>query len=70
VLFRSYSVEDIASGLDRVLSDPALHAALVERGYARVAQFSWERSVRAIHTGYMRVLGVSVPAQAATENAR
>src|SRR6185295_16244885 len=65
VLVDPYSVEDIANGLDRVLSDAALRAAMVERGYARVAQFSWERSVRAIHSGYMRVLGVSVPAQAA-----
>src|SRR6185369_6804873 len=70
VLVDPYSVDDIASGLDRVLSDAALRAALVERGHARVAQFSWERSVRAIHSGYMRVLGVSVPAQAAAENAR
>jgi len=70
VLVDPYSVEDIANGLDRVLSDAALRAAMVERGYARVAQFSWERSVRAIHSGYMRVLGVSVPAQAAAENAR
>jgi glycosyltransferase involved in cell wall biosynthesis len=65
-----YSVDDIASGLDRVLSDAALRATLVERGHARVAQFSWERSVRAIHSGYMKVLGVSVPAAAAAENAR
>ncbi|HZM53143.1 MAG TPA: glycosyltransferase family 1 protein, partial [Vicinamibacteria bacterium] len=70
VLVDPYSVEDIANGLDRVLSDAVLRAAMVERGHARVAQFSWERSVRAIHSGYMRVLGVSVPAEAAAENAR
>jgi glycosyltransferase involved in cell wall biosynthesis len=70
ILVDPYSVDDIASGLDRVLSDADLRAALVERGHARVAQFSWERSVRAIHHGYMKVLGVSVPAQAAAENAR
>ena len=32
-------------------------------------QFSWERSVRAIHCGYMKVLGVTVPAAQAVENA-
>jgi glycosyltransferase involved in cell wall biosynthesis len=70
VLVDPYSVEDIADGLDRVLSDEALRATLVERGHARVAQFSWERSVRAIHDGYMKVLGVTAPARAAAEEIR
>jgi alpha-1,3-rhamnosyl/mannosyltransferase len=68
VLVDPYSVEDIATGIERVLGDAALRAAMIERGHARVAQFSWERSVRAIHSGYMKVLGVSVPARA-VENA-
>ncbi|PYQ48326.1 MAG: hypothetical protein DMF78_21565 [Acidobacteria bacterium] len=70
LLVDPYSVEDIADGLARVLGDGALRAALVEHGRHRVAQFSWERSVRAIHSGYMRVLGVSVPARAVTEELR
>jgi glycosyltransferase involved in cell wall biosynthesis len=70
VLVDPYSIEDIAGGLERVLGDDALRATLVERGRIRVAQFSWERSVRAIHRGYMKVLGVTVPAQAAAENVR
>jgi len=65
VLVDPYSVEDIAAGLDRVLSDDVLRAALVQRGHARAARFSWERSARAIHAGYMKVLGVPVPASAA-----
>jgi glycosyltransferase involved in cell wall biosynthesis len=67
VLVDPYSVEDIAGGLERVLGDDALRASMIEKGHARVAQFSWERSVRAIHGGYMKVLGVTVPAQAAPE---
>jgi hypothetical protein len=47
-----------------------LRASLIERGHHRVAQFSWERSVRAIHSGYMKVLGVRVPARAAAEEVR
>jgi glycosyltransferase involved in cell wall biosynthesis len=70
VLVDPYSVEDIADGLARVLGDEALRAALIEKGRQRVAQFSWERSVRAIHCGYMKVLGVRVPARAATEELR
>jgi glycosyltransferase involved in cell wall biosynthesis len=67
LLVDPYSVEDIASGLERVLGDDALRAGLVARGRARVKQFSWERSIRAIHAHYMKVLGVSVPAVVAEE---
>jgi glycosyltransferase involved in cell wall biosynthesis len=70
MLVDPYSVEDIAMGLDRVLGDDALRATLIARGHARVAQFSWERSARAIHAGYMKALGVSAPARAAAEEAR
>jgi glycosyltransferase involved in cell wall biosynthesis len=63
VLVDPYSEDDIADGIERVLGDDALRAALIEKGHARVSQFSWERSVRAIHGGYMKVLGVSVAAQ-------
>jgi len=67
VLVDPYDIEDIAHGLHRVLGDDALRATLVQRGRARVAQFSWDRSVRAIHDGYMKVLGASAPARAVTE---
>jgi alpha-1,3-rhamnosyl/mannosyltransferase len=65
VLVDPYSVEDIAAGLERILGDEALRQTLVRRGKARAAEFSWERSVQAIHDGYMRVLGLAVPARAA-----
>jgi len=67
VLVDPYHPEDIAFGLQEVLSNVALQADLRVRGRARAQEFSWERSVRAIHAGYMRVLGVSVPAVAAEE---
>jgi glycosyltransferase involved in cell wall biosynthesis len=63
------SVEDIADGLARVLEDSALSARLVEAGHERARHFSWERSVQAIHSGYMKVLGVSLPALAAPQRA-
>jgi glycosyltransferase involved in cell wall biosynthesis len=68
VLVDPYDVSSIADGLERVLGDPALRATLVARGHERVRLFSWERSVRAIHAGYMRVLGV-VPATVTAEQA-
>jgi glycosyltransferase involved in cell wall biosynthesis len=69
VLVDPHSVEDIALGIERVLGDEALRAQLVERGRERVKLFSWQRSVEAIHAGYMRVLGQAIPA-VATEAAR
>jgi glycosyltransferase involved in cell wall biosynthesis len=63
-----YDTAAIADGLARVLSDETLRATLVKRGYERAQHFSWERSVRSIHAGYMRVLGVA-PAAVAAEQA-
>ena len=63
-----YDTAAIAGGLERVLADPALRATLVARGRERAQHFSWERSVRAVHASYMRVLGVA-PAAVAAEQA-
>jgi glycosyltransferase involved in cell wall biosynthesis len=65
VLVDPYDVSDIAQAIARVLDDEALATELVRRGRERVHHFSWERSVRAIHECYMKVLGVSVPARPA-----
>jgi glycosyltransferase involved in cell wall biosynthesis len=67
LLVDPYSVEEIALGLERVLGDEALRAVLVERGRARVRDFSWKRSVKAIHSGYLRALGRPLPALTAQE---
>jgi glycosyltransferase involved in cell wall biosynthesis len=50
-------VEEIAGALRRVLEDPALARDLRERGLARAAQFSWERTARATVAVYEKVLG-------------
>src|SRR6202011_2778699 len=42
VLVDPYHPEDIARGLEEVLSDPALQADLSARGRARAQEFSWE----------------------------
>jgi len=64
LLVDPYSAEDIALGLERVLGDDEFRADLVRRGHAQVSHFSWQRSVKAIHAGYLRVLGAPVPALA------
>jgi glycosyltransferase involved in cell wall biosynthesis len=65
LLVDPYDVEDIAQAMARILDDTALSAELVRRGKERVRHFSWARSARAIHEGYMKVLGVPVPARPA-----
>jgi glycosyltransferase involved in cell wall biosynthesis len=67
VLVDPYSVDDIAAGLARILEDAELRKHLVAAGRQRAQHFSWERSVRAVHAGYQRVLGAPVPARAAEE---
>lgn len=64
VLVDPYSVEDIAEGIGRVLNDDDLRDALVQKGLARAQSFSWERSVKAIHAGYLKALGRPAPALA------
>jgi glycosyltransferase involved in cell wall biosynthesis len=68
MLVDPYNPEDIALGMARVLEDDALRADLVARGHVRARSFSWERSVKAIHGTYMKVLGVPVPALPAPEH--
>jgi glycosyltransferase involved in cell wall biosynthesis len=54
LLFDPRSVEAIAGAADALLSNGA--ADLVERGRARAAQFTWERSARAALASYERAL--------------
>ncbi len=64
LLVDPYSEEAIAQGVARVLDDAELRRGLVERGRQRASSFSWERSVRAIHAGYLKVLGRPLRAEA------
>jgi glycosyltransferase involved in cell wall biosynthesis len=56
VLVDPYDPVAIADGIRRAVSDDALRRTLVERGLARVRDFSWQTSVAAIHRIYMEVL--------------
>jgi glycosyltransferase involved in cell wall biosynthesis len=62
LLIDPYSEEEIAGGIARILDDEDLRRRLVERGLERAASFSWQRSVRQIHAGYLKALGRPVPA--------
>jgi glycosyltransferase involved in cell wall biosynthesis len=48
------SVDEIAAGLRRVLTDAALRTELSARGRARAATFSWRRAADETHAVYRR----------------
>ena len=56
LLVDPYDRLSIADAIDRIVSDEPLRLELVQRGFARVRQFSWSQSVAAIHDIYMDVL--------------
>jgi glycosyltransferase involved in cell wall biosynthesis len=64
LLVDPYSVENIAAGIVAILADEGLRQSLVEKGLERARAFSWDRSVRAIHAGYLKALGRPAPALA------
>lgn len=51
--------EAIAQGLRTILTDPALRAALVQRGQARAAQFTWDAAAAKTLAVYRDVSGVN-----------
>jgi glycosyltransferase involved in cell wall biosynthesis len=52
----------IAGAMARVLSDGALRASLIERGFARVKAFSWKRAAARVREVYAEVCGAPVHA--------
>jgi len=56
LLIDPYETDAIADAMRRVLSEPALHADLRERGLRRAKEFSWERSVGRVRQIYEEVL--------------
>ena len=41
-----YDVEDIARGIERVLTDENLRQSLIQKGFENVKRFSWEKSAK------------------------
>lgn len=55
------NVDDIASGLSRVLEEPGLKDDLTRRGSERVRHFSWDASARATRRAYFEAMGRPLP---------
>jgi glycosyltransferase involved in cell wall biosynthesis len=56
LLIDPYDPDAIACAMRRVLTEPALREDLRQRGFQRVKEFSWDRSVRRVHEIYEEVL--------------
>jgi glycosyltransferase involved in cell wall biosynthesis len=56
LLVDPFDVDALTTAMRRVLEDPALTSSLRERGQARAAQFSWERTARETLAVYEEVL--------------
>ena len=54
--FDPLNVSDIASAIERVISNPELRQDLIARGRGQVAKYSWERMAKETHAIYMAVL--------------
>ncbi len=52
LLVDPYDTDGWADAMQQMLDDPDLRAELVERGFARAGEFSWERSVEALGAAY------------------
>jgi glycosyltransferase involved in cell wall biosynthesis len=57
LIFDPHSTDDIAAAIKRVWTDGRLRQTLVERGRARIAEFSWERTARHFAAHYRRLTG-------------
>ncbi len=56
LLVDPYNVDDIATALQRVITDDALRAELIERGLRRAARFSWAKAADMTMETYRRAL--------------
>jgi glycosyltransferase involved in cell wall biosynthesis len=57
LLVDPHDEEDISDALARLAVEDGFRYELVERGRARVAEFSWERAVRETWGVYQRLRG-------------
>ncbi len=57
ILVDPYNVTDMAAAMRRILEDRELAGELREKGLARAAQFSWEKTARETIAVYEKVLG-------------
>jgi glycosyltransferase involved in cell wall biosynthesis len=53
--FDPNDAHDIAKSVERLLANPDLRATMIERGHARAAEFSWDRSATALIRAMSRV---------------
>jgi glycosyltransferase involved in cell wall biosynthesis len=60
LIFDPTDTHAMACAVYRLWTDEPLRSRLIERGVARVAQFSWERTARTFRAHYRRILGTQL----------
>lgn len=56
LLFDPYRPDQIADAIRRLWTDEELSRTLIERGYQRIRQFTWDRAARLFRAHYRRLL--------------
>jgi glycosyltransferase involved in cell wall biosynthesis len=59
VYFSAHDTESLASSLELVLRDPRKQAALIARGFSRLAEYSWDRTADGMISMFDEVLAQS-----------
>jgi len=56
LLVDPFNIPEVKDGLSRLTADVKLRAELVERGFARVAQFNWDKTTADLWDSMMKTL--------------
>ena len=54
--FSPTDIHDMATAVERVITDETLRTTMVQRGYEQVKKYSWEKMARETHEIYQKVL--------------
>ena len=54
--FDPLDTDDMAAAIERVITNPKRRRALIKKGTAQVAKYSWRRMAEETHAVYMQVL--------------
>ncbi len=58
LLVNPYDVQEIASAIKKVLTDPKLRESLIKKGFERVKRFSWEKTAKKTLQIYQEIAGM------------
>jgi glycosyltransferase involved in cell wall biosynthesis len=57
IMVQPTELDAIIEGLETLIMDESLRAALTEQGLERAKQFTWERTAKQLHEIYVQMVG-------------